>query len=295
MFKSGFVALVGKPNVGKSSLVNALVGEKVSITGPKPQTTRNKILGIVSDKNFQIVLVDLPGITRARSELGKFMAKSVRTGMEGVDAFVVVMDGTKIDERDFEILESFSENPLPVFLVVNKLDIFTFEKVYPQLEKMKVFEFVKEIVNVSAKTGKNVDILLQGLLKVLPEGEPFFDKDAITDSSERFLVSEIVREKALLFLQDEIPHGIAVEVSKFESKEKSTVIDIDIICERKAHKQIIIGKKGEMLKKIATSARTEIEQLLKKHVFLNCFVRVEENWRNDKSQLKNMGYDTKNL
>lgn len=293
--KSGFVAFVGKPNVGKSSIINALVGEKVSITSPKPQTTRNKILGIVNGENFQLALVDLPGMLKPRNELGKFMARSIESGMEDVDAIVVVMDGMKINSIDFSILEKLKNKKVPVFLAVNKLDTFTFEKVYPELEKMKVFTFVKEIVNVSAKTGKNVDILLDAIVKVLPEGEMFFDKDAITDKSERFLVGEIVREKALLFLEKEIPHGIAVDVTKFEEQKNRVLIDVDIICEKQGHKQIIIGKKGEMLKKIATEARLEIEKLIEMHVFLNCFVKVEPNWRNDKNQLKDIGYDSKDL
>ena len=183
---------------------------------------------------------------------------------------------------------------MPVVLAINKMDLFEFEKVYPKLKEIGAADF-SAIVNVSAKTGENLEILEREILKLLPEGERFFDEDAVTDKTERFMVSELVREKALLFLQEEIPHGVAVDVPVFEEKQDIVKINVDIIVSKKRHKSIVIGKNGEMLKKIASSARTEIETMLQKKVYLSCFVKVEENWTEDKMQLKSIGYDIKNV
>lgn len=294
MSKSGFVAVVGRPNVGKSSIVNALVGQKVSITGPKPQTTRNKILGIKNIDDNQIVFVDTPGSTNQKSELGKYLSESIKSGMQGADVILAVADGNRLSSADAEMLTKLASGKTPVVLAINKMDLFTFEKVYPRLKELGATSFAA-IVNVSAKTGENLDILMSEILKLLPEGLHYYDDDQVTDKTEKFMVAELVREKALLYLQDEIPHGIAVEVPLFEEHADLVKIDVDIIVSQKRHKGIVIGKGGEMLKKIASSARTEIEKMLDKKVFLTCFVKVEENWQSNKSQLKSMGYDIKNI
>ena len=292
--RSGFVAVVGRPNVGKSSIINSLIGQKVSITGPKPQTTRNKILGIKNTDNAQIVFIDTPGSTNQKTELGKYLSQSIKSGMDGADVILAVVDGNKIGEFDEKLLNKLASGQVPVVLAINKMDLFTFEKVYPKLKELGAMNF-SAIVNVSAKTKEHLDILENEIVKLLPEGVQYFDSDALTDKTEKFMVAELVREKALLFLQEEIPHGIAVDVPLFEEQKDLTKINVDIIVSKKQHKPIVIGKGGEMLKKIATSARKDIEEMLQKKVFLTCFVKVEENWTNDKLQLKSIGYDINNI
>lgn len=293
--KSGFVAIIGRPNVGKSTIVNALVGMKVSITGPKAQTTRNKILGILTEDNYQIVFVDTPGMLKPTNKLGQYMKKSIDTALSGNDIILIVLDGTDIKEADYELVEKYQNSSVPVFVVINKTDIATFEKVYPKLERLNGFTGIKEFVSISAKTGKNLDELKAKIVKYLPDGEFLFGEDDVTDKSVKFISAEIVREKALLYLQQEIPHGIAVDIPKFTEGEKLVKIDADIIASKENHKQIIIGKKGEMLKKIGTSARTEIEEMLGKKVLLNLFVKVKENWQDSLSSLHDLGYDNKDI
>lgn len=293
--KCGFVAIVGRPNVGKSSLVNAMVGAKVSITGPKPQTTRNKIIGIRSNEDYQIVFVDTPGSIKPRNELGEYMKKSIETATDGIDALVIVLDGTKIFDSDFKLIEKYKNTKVPVFVCINKTDISKFEDVYPKLDELNKMGMNVEYVSTSAKTGKGVEELVEKLVACLPESEFMFDADQITDRSVRFLASEIVREKALLFLQQEIPHGIAVDIPKFEEGKRLVVIDAEIIAIKENHKPIIIGKNGEMLKKIGSSARVEIEQMLGKKVNLQLFVKVRENWQDSLSTLRDFGYDKKNI
>ena len=293
--KSGFVAIIGRPNVGKSTIVNALVGMKVSITGPKAQTTRNKILGILTEDNYQIVFVDTPGMLKPTNKLGQYMKKTIDTALSGNDIILIVLDGTDIKEADYELVEKYSNADVPVFVVINKTDIATFEKVYPKLERLNQFTNVKEFVSVSAKTGKNLDELKQKIVKYLPASQFMFDEGDVTDKSVKFISAEIVREKALLYLQQEIPHGIAVDIPKFTEGKKLVTIDADIIASKEGHKQIIIGKKGEMLKKIGTSARAEIEEMLGKKVLLNLFVKVKENWQDSLSSLHDLGYDKKDI
>lgn len=294
MSKSGFVAVVGRPNVGKSSLVNAFVGQKVSITGPKPQTTRNKILGIKTVGDSQIVFVDTPGSTNQKNALGAYLSESIKSGMEGADIILAVVDGNTLGSADFDLLKKLAGGKTPVVLAINKMDLFSFEKVYPKLKELGAMTF-SAIVNVSAKTGENLEILEKEILKLLPEGQHFFDDDQVTDKSEKFTVAELVREKALLFLQDEIPHGIAIDIPVFEEKKDLININCDIIVSKKRHKGIVIGQNGETLKKIASSSRKDIEEMLGKKVYLTCFVKVEENWTDDKLQLKSIGYDIKNI
>ena len=293
--KSGFVAIIGRPNVGKSTIINAMVGMKISITGPKAQTTRNKILGILTDGDNQIVFVDTPGLLKPNNKLGEYMKKSIDNALTGDDIIMIILDGTDIKQADYDLIESFSGSEVPIFVVINKTDIATYEKVYPKLAKLNEFKFVKEFISVSAKTGKGITELKDTIIKYLPEGEFLFDEGEVTDKSVKFISAEIIREKALLYLQQEIPHGIAVDIPKFTEKENLVTIDADIIASKPNHKQIIIGKNGEMLKKIGSSARVEIENMLDKKVLLNLFVKVKENWQDSLSSLHDFGYDKKDI
>ena len=294
-FKCGFIAVVGKPNVGKSSLVNALVGEKVAIVSPKPQTTRNKIFGILNGENYQMIFVDTPGEIHGQNKLSKFMAKSIESGANGVDAIIIVLDATKVNKTDFEIIERYKEAPIPVILVINKIDVASYEQVYPILAKLNEYKFIREFVSTSALKRKNLDELKNKLLAFLPAGLPLFDQDIYTDRNLRFMAAEIIREKLLLFVQDEIPHFTAVEILTFKETDKLIKTSADIICEKENHKEIIIGKRGAMIKKIGTSSRLEIEQLTGKKVYLELFVKVREGWQSDKETLNSLGYNFKDL
>lgn len=295
MFKSGFVAFIGKPNVGKSTLINAVVGEKVAITSPKPQTTRNKILGIKNGEDYQIVFVDTPGIHNGQSELSKYLQKSTQTATEGVDAVVVLLDAGKVSEADYNLIKKQENLGVPVFVVVNKIDISSYEKLYPVLAKLNEFKFVQKFITLSALRQKNVDELTKSILEVLPEGPAYYPTDQYTDRNLRFMVSEIIREKALLFLQEEIPHGLAVEIITFKETPNLVKISAEVICESERHKAIIIGSKGSMLKKIGTSARGEIEKLTTSPVMLELFVKVKPGWKQDKKMLADLGYDIKDI
>lgn len=294
-FKCGFIAVVGKPNVGKSSLVNALVGEKVAIVSPKPQTTRNKIFGILNGDDYQMIFVDTPGEIHGQSKLAKFMAKSIESGLNGVDAVMVVLDATKVNQADYAIIERYQNSQLPVFLVINKIDMASYEQVYPVLSKLNEYKFVKEFITTSALKGKNVEELKQKLLSCLPNGVPLYDQDIYTDRNLRFMAGEIIREKVLLFVQDEIPHFTATEITAYNETKGLVKISADIICEKESHKEIIIGKRGAMIKQIGISARTEIEKLTDKKVYLDLFVKVREGWQADSKTLAELGYNVKDL
>lgn len=294
-FKSGFIAVVGKPNVGKSSLINALVGEKVAITSPKPQTTRNKILGILNDKDYQMIFIDTPGQYNGKNRLAQFMSKSIDEAKKGVDAIMVVLDASKINKVDYDIIAGFNDYTIPVFVVINKIDLAKYEQLYPNLAKLNSFSFVKEFISVSALKKKNLEQLKEKLKLVLPQGEPLYDTDIYTDKNLRFMVAEIIREKVLLFVQQEIPHFCAVEILKYNEEKNKVLISADIICEKERHKQIIVGAKGEMIKKIGTAARIEIEKLIGKKIFLELFVKVRMGWQGDNIILKDLGYDIKDI
>lgn len=278
MFKAGFVALVGRPNAGKSSLVNSLVGEKVAIISSKPQTTRDNILGIVNGDNFQIVLVDTPGVHHSKNSLDKVMMKSVRSAISGVDLILYLLDGTK--EVDDEEIEYIKHLQTPTIIVRTKID----------LKGQKEF---KSDFEVSSLTGKNIFELKELILSKLPEYEEehyIYDKDYYTDKSVKFLISEEIREKALNLLHQEVPHGVAVEIIRFDEREDIVGIDADIICEQERHKGMIIGKGGSVLKNIGSQAREFAEDLLGKTVVLKLFVKVEKDWRNKLQKIKNLGY-----
>ena len=278
MFKAGFVAVVGLPNAGKSSLVNALVGQKVAIISSKPQTTRDNILGIINGDDYQIVLVDTPGVHHSKNALDKVMMKNVRSSVNGVDLILYLIDGTTLpSEEERQYIEHLT---LPTKVIKTKID----------LKNLKNFDCDLE---VSSRTGENIDKLKQLILEYMPsynEEHYIYDKDYYTDKSVKFLIAEEIREKALNILHQEVPHGIAVEIIRFYEEESIVHIDADIICENDRHKGMIIGKGGQVLKKIGMEARLFAEQLLDKKVMLKIFVRVEKDWRNKPDKIKSLGY-----
>ena len=278
MFKAGFVAVVGLPNAGKSSLVNALVGQKVAIISSKPQTTRDNILGIINGDGYQIVLVDTPGVHHSKNALDKAMMKNVRSAVNGVDLILYLIDGTTLpSEEERQYIEHLT---LPTKVIKTKID----------LKNLKNFDCDLE---VSSRTGENIDKLKQLILEYMPsynEEHYIYDKDYYTDKSVKFLIAEEIREKALNILHQEVPHGIAVEIIRFYEEESIVHIDADIICENDRHKGMIIGKGGQVLKKIGMEARLFAEQLLDKKVMLKIFVRVEKDWRNKPDKIKSLGY-----
>jgi len=294
MFKSGFVTIIGKPNVGKSTLLNRIINEKVAIVSPKPQTTRNKIIGILNDEESQIVFIDTPGIHKSKNKLDEYMQDSVDSAVKDVDILLILIDGSKpIRDKDVELVKSYDDKN--TILVVNKIDVSEFDKLLPALQVFNDLKNVKDIVPISAKTGKNVDKLVEIIKSHLREGEKYFVNDEFTDKTERFLVSEAIIEKVLILLQDEIPHGVAVDIIEYMETPTLYTISADLICERESHKKIIIGKGGEMLKKIGTQARKEIEEIVGTKVMLNLYVKVRDNWRNSKNYVNEYGYNKKNL
>ncbi len=295
--KSGFVSLIGKPNAGKSTLTNTIVGEKVSIVSWKPQTTRNKILGILSGEDYQLVIVDTPGMHKVKNALSRFMMKSVEAGQDGAEVIVYVMAMDKrLDEQDIKYLEKYAGKTTPFIVVLNKCDEVEQSAILERINALKDIDGIDSIIPISALTGKNVDMLKDRLLQLLPEGERFFDEDMYTDKSMRFMVAEIVREKALRNLDEEIPYGIGVTVNKYEYRDNGVVdIDADIVCEKKSHKAMIIGKGGAMIKKISTQARMDIENIVGAKVFLTLYVRVKEDWRDSDFLLNQLGYNLKDI
>lgn len=294
--KSGFVAILGQPNVGKSTLLNAILKEKVSIVSPKPQTTRDKILGIYNDSESQIVFIDTPGIHSSSNKLDDYMNKAINTAKKDVDVLVYVIDGTKkINDKTLETLNKYTKDVKNIILVVNKVDDTTYEKLYPELNKLNSLEGIKDIVPLSALKKKNIEELIKVIKTYLSDNVKYYDDDIYTDKSVKFLVAETIREKALWLLQDELPHGIAIEIVRFVEGEKLTEIDADIIIEKSSHKQIIIGKNGQMLKNIGTKSRIEIERLIGTKVMLKLFVKVREDWRHKDSVLKSLGYNQQDL
>ncbi|MCL2556696.1 MAG: GTPase Era [Firmicutes bacterium] len=291
--KSGFIAVLGKPNVGKSSLINAIIGQKILIISPKPQTTRDRIMGILTEDNSQMIFIDTPGIHTPKTTLGAHMNKAIKSACTAADAIVVVIDSTKpIDQTQIDFIKKQTKIA-PTYIVINKSDLTGFEKIYPIINKLSSLlqSGVLEIIPTSAKTKNNIDTLKTHLLTHLKEGEFYFDQDDLSDKPLSFMVSEIIREKALWLLQDEIPHGIAVMIQKYDVQKNLVSIEADIVCEKQTHKQIIIGDNAQKIKEIGTKARIDIEKLLNKKVFLNLFVKVRENWRNKSNIIKDVGYD----
>lgn len=291
--KSGFISIVGRPNVGKSTLLNAILGEKVAITTNKPQTTRNSIRGIYTDleEEVQIVFIDTPGIHKPKNKLGEYMTDMALNTFNEVDAMILIVDDElSAGPGDKYILELIKETDTPKVLVINKIDQLPpdkFKRIYEEYEALGVF---KEIFGISALEGMNVEKLLDTLKSMMEDGPMYFPDDMVTDHPERFIVSEIIREKLLLYLNDEVPHGVAIEIESYHEGNKLTKIGAVIYCERKSHKGIIIGKEGKKLKGIGKDARIEIEGLLGTKVFLELWVKVKENWRDSDFALSNFGY-----
>ena len=289
-FHSGFVAILGRPNVGKSSLMNRFVGEKVAIVSERPQTTRNRILGVAAGEGWQIVFVDTPGLHKPRNRLGEFMMQEAEAAREDVDAVLAVVDGAHLGERDAAILDDVRQMACPKFLAVNKTDLVTPEQLMPRLASLNVEGF-ERVFSVSARQGDNVDALKTALVAAMPVGPKYFPDDMVTDQPERVICAEIIREKALRNLYDEVPHGIGVEMMGMQKIGDGRMeIHATIYCEKASHKGVIIGKQGVMLKKIGSEARADIERLLGCKVMLRLWVKVREDWRNRTGDLKTLGY-----
>ncbi len=297
-FKSGFVTLIGRPNVGKSTLMNHLVGEKLAIISKKPQTTRNKITTILTKPDFQAIFIDTPGLHTPKSKLGEFMVKSAENTLNEVDIVLYLVEPFEnINENDRNIIERLNKVKSDVFLVINKVDTVEKTKVLEVIEAYSsLFEF-KEIIPISASKGSNVEELEKQIKKYLPAGPMFFPGDMITDQPEKQIVAELVREKALRLLNDEIPHGIAVEVMSMKKRKDQDMVDIEvtIYCEKDSHKGIIIGKNGAKLKDIGQRARADIEKLLGSKVNLKTWVKVKKDWRDSDFLMKSFGYDKKRI
>lgn len=292
--KAGFVTLIGRPNVGKSTLMNRLIGQKIAITSSKPQTTRNRIQTVLTKPEGQIVFLDTPGIHKSKNKLGDYMVNAAERTLDEVDVILWLVEPTNyIGAGERHIIEQLKKVKTPVILVINKTDTVKKEAMLSFIDTYRSELDFQEIVPVSALKGNNTDELVQCIFKYLPYGPAFYDEDTITDQPMRQIVSELIREKALRLLQDEIPHGVAVTVESMKERGKICHIEATIVCERESHKGIIIGKGGGMLKKIGSAARPEIEELLEMHVNLQLWVKVKKDWRDSDYLLKNFGYNPK--
>ena len=293
-FKSGFVTLIGRPNVGKSTLMNQLIGQKIAITSNKPQTTRNRIQTVYTCEEGQIVFVDTPGIHKAKNKLGDYMVHAAERTLTEVDVILwLVEPSTFIGAGERHIIEQLKKVNTPVILVINKIDTVKKPEILTFIDAYRKAMDFSEIIPVSALKGDNKEELISCILKYLPYGPAFYDEDTVTDQPERQIVAELIREKALRCLEDEIPHGIAVSIESMKTRKKIVDIEATIVCEKESHKGIIIGKQGAMLKKIGTSARKEIEEMLESKVNLQLWVKVKKDWRDSDFLIKNFGYNQK--
>ncbi len=292
-YKSGFVTIIGRPNVGKSTLLNCIIGEKIAIISDKPQTTRNKIQCVYTGKDFQIVFLDTPGIHKPKNKLGNYMVHTAKNTLNEVDTIIWMIDESlEIGPGDEYILKELENIKTPKILVINKIDKISKEQVGDIISNYRDYGIFEQIIPISASYGSNVDELVYTIKKLLPDGPQYFPEDMITDQPERLIISEIIREKALHFLDQEVPHGIAVGIDMIKPRENNDIIDINatIYCERDSHKGIIIGKGGRKLKGIGKSARNDIELLLGSKVFLELWVKVNKNWRENERMLRTFGY-----
>ena len=297
-FKSGFVAIIGRPNVGKSTLMNHLIGQKIAITSKKPQTTRNKIQTVYTCEDGQIIFLDTPGIHKAKNKLGEYMVNVAEQTLKDVDVILWLVEPTTyIGAGEKHIAEQLQKTSLPVILVINKVDTVKKEDILQVIDNYrKLYDFA-EIIPASALRGQNTKDIVNSLFKYMPYGAMFYDEDTVTDQPQRQIVAEIIREKALHALDEEIPHGIAVTIEKMRERKGQHIVDIEatIICERDSHKGIIIGKQGSMLKKIGSNARFEIEKMLEERVNLKIWVKVKKDWRDSDTLMKNFGYNKKEI
>lgn len=297
-FKSGFVAIIGRPNVGKSTLMNHLIGQKIAITSKKPQTTRNKIQTVYTCEDGQIIFLDTPGIHKAKNKLGEYMVNVAEQTLKDVDVILWLVEPTTyIGAGEKHIAEQLQKTSLPVILVINKVDTVKKEDILQVIDNYrKLYDFA-EIIPASALRGQNTKDIVNSLFKYMPYGPMFYDEDTVTDQPQRQIVAEIIREKALHALDEEIPHGIAVSIEKMRERKGQHIVDIEatIICERDSHKGIIIGKQGSMLKKIGSNARFEIEKMLEERVNLKIWVKVKKDWRDSDTLMKNFGYNKKEI
>ncbi len=297
-FKSGFVTIIGRPNVGKSTLMNRLAGQKIAITSNKPQTTRNRIQAIYNCKEGQVVFLDTPGIHKAKNKLGEYMVLAAEKTLKEVDIVLWLVEPTTyIGAGERYIAECLHSVDIPVMLVINKIDTVNKAELLTIIDNYKDIAKFAEIIPISALNGENTKDLIDTIIKYLPEGPLYYDKDMVTDQPERQIVAEMIREKTLRNLENEVPHGIAVSIETLKERKKKNIVDINavIICERDTHKGIIIGKQGNMIKKIGTQARQDIESLLACKVNLKIWVKVKKDWRNSDYLIKNFGYDRKDL
>lgn len=297
-FKSGFVAIIGRPNVGKSTLMNHLIGQKIAITSKKPQTTRNKIQTVYTCEDGQIIFLDTPGIHKTKNKLGEYMVNVAEQTLKDVDVILWLVEPTTyIGAGEKHIAEQLQKTSLPVILVINKVDTVKKEDILQVIDNYrKLYDFA-EIIPASALRGQNTKDIVNSLFKYMPYGPMFYDEDTVTDQPQRQIVAEIIREKALHALDEEIPHGIAVTIEKMRERKGQHIVDIEatIICERDSHKGIIIGKQGSMLKKIGSNARFEIEKMLEERVNLKIWVKVKKDWRDSDTLMKNFGYNKKEI
>ncbi|MBS7526765.1 GTPase Era [Fusibacter paucivorans] len=292
-FKSGFVTIIGRPNVGKSTLLNGIIGEKIAIMSDKPQTTRHKITAMYNDEDSQIIFVDTPGIHKPKNKLGDIMVNSAISAMKDVDVVILMVDESlKIGPGDQYLIDLVKTSKTKVILAINKTDLITPEAFKTIYDTYCAFDFVIDVIGLSAINQKGVDALIASIKESLPAGPPYYPTDTMTDQTERTIVSEIIREKLLRYLDEEVPHGVAVEIQSFKQRPNKDIIDIEanIICEKNSHKGIIIGKNGRKLKGIGKSAREEIERFLRTKVNLQLWVKVREGWRDHTGLLKNYGY-----
>jgi len=292
-YKSGFVTIIGRPNVGKSTLTNDILGEKIAIMSNKPQTTRNKIHAIYNTDDAQIIFIDTPGIHKPKNKLGEYMVTAATETLNEVDVVVFMVDESKeIGPGDKYILESLRDVKTPVILVINKIDLLSPDDYKNLFDQYSEYDFLDYVMGISAVKNTNVEALLGKIVERLPEGPMLYPDDMITDQPERVIVSEIIREKILHYIDDEIPHGVAVEIERMKKRNGKDMIDISatIICEKKSHKGIIIGKNGRKLKGIGKTSREDIERLLGSRVFLELYVKVREGWRDNENMLKGFGY-----
>ena len=291
--RSGYIAVIGRANAGKSTLINVLVGEKVSIVSPKPQTTRDRILGVLTEEDYQLVFVDTPGIYKARNALTDMMMRTTEQSAKEVDFILYVLDGHEgVKDEEFEVIEKYKALGIPMAVAYTKIDIMPKENIPLDMAKFSDAGVDLDVFPVSARKGKNIRALKEFLVSKMPEGDKVFEEEIVSDKSERFMISEIMREKILLKFDKEIPHGIAIVINKFSLQDNGVYdVNLDIVCERANHKAILIGKQGKAIKEVSSFARQDMEKFLGAKVFLTTYVKVKEDWRDRPGLLREFGYE----